>query len=49
MATASLVERRVTPVQLPKRVLHDEAELAAWLAEARRLVAAQLAEGPAML
>ena len=49
MAAAKQVEPKVTSVQLPKRVLHDEAELEAWLEEARRLVAARLAEGPVML
>jgi hypothetical protein len=49
VAAAKLLEPQVTVVQLPKRVLHDQSELDAWLDEARRLLAARLADGPVML
>lgn len=46
---ARKLEPKVQPVALPHRILHDEAELDAWLAEVRVAVTGKLASGPVQL
>ena len=48
MVAARRAQPKVTPVSLPKGVLHDEVELEARLEEACDLLMARLVEGPVM-
>lgn len=46
---AQKLEPKVQPVTPPHRILRDEADLDAWLAEVRQTVLAKLADGPVQL
>lgn len=46
---AQKLEPKVQPVTAPHRILRDEADLEAWLAEVRKAVLAKLHEGPVQL
>ena len=43
---AKMIEPKVVYVTLPSATIHDDAELEAWLAEARKQVQGRLKEGP---
>jgi len=49
MDAARLLEPKVQRVDLPRRTLTDEAELADWLAEAEARIRTKLADGPVMI
>ena len=49
MDVARLLEHKVQRVDLPRRTLTDEAELADWLAEAEARIRAKLEDGPVMI
>jgi hypothetical protein len=49
MDAARLLEPKVQRVDLPRRTLSDEAELADWLAEAEARIRAKLEDGPVMI
>jgi hypothetical protein len=46
---AKLLEPKVQRVDLPRRTLRDETELAAWLEEAEQRIRSRLNDGPVML
>lgn len=49
MEAAKLLQPEVTWVDLPKRMLNDEADLADWLEEAEQRIRDKLQEGPVMI
>ena len=49
LAAAKLLEPKVQRVDLPRRTLKDEAELAEWLKEAEARIRRKLTEGPVMI
>ncbi|MCO5763726.1 MAG: BREX system P-loop protein BrxC, partial [Chromatiaceae bacterium] len=49
LAAAKLLEPKVQRVDLPRRTLKDEAELAEWLKEAEARIRGKLTEGPVMI
>jgi predicted Ser/Thr protein kinase len=49
MDAARLLDPKVQRVDLPRRTLTDEAELADWLAEAEVRIRAKLADRPVMI
>jgi DNA-binding GntR family transcriptional regulator len=49
MEAAKLLEPKVVRVFLPRNTVHDEAELEAWLEEAKAMVLDKLQDGPVML
>jgi hypothetical protein len=46
---AQKLEPKVQPVSAPHRIVHNEADLDAWLAEVRKTVLAKLPDGPVQL
>jgi len=49
MDAVRLLEPKVQRVDLPRRTLTDESELADWLAETEARIRAKLADGPVMI
>ncbi|MBK1705245.1 BREX system P-loop protein BrxC [Halochromatium glycolicum] len=49
LEVAKLLEPKVQRVDLPRRTLRDEAELAAWLKEAEERIRGKLSDGPVMI
>ncbi|NCA89504.1 MAG: BREX system P-loop protein BrxC [Gammaproteobacteria bacterium] len=49
LAAAKLLEPKVQRVDLPRRTLKDEAELAEWLKEAEARIRGKLSQGPVMI
>ncbi len=49
MEAAKLLEPKVVRVHLSHSTVHDEAELEAWLDEAKAMVLDKLKDGPVML
>jgi hypothetical protein len=49
LEAAKLLEPKVQRVDLPRRTLKDEAELATWLEEAEERIRGKLSDGPVMV
>ncbi len=49
MEAAKLLEPKVVLVHLPRRTLHDDGELEAWLTDVEALVREKLKDGPVLL
>jgi hypothetical protein len=49
LKAAQKLEPKVQPLTPPHRILHNEADLDAWVAEVRKAVLTKLADGPVQL